>query len=77
MCDSAGPFYMKEENDMDKKVYVLIFTCMFTRAVNLYVCPGMDTESFLYSLQLHILEYGMIQQFISDNQPSFLAGLNQ
>ena len=31
---------------------------------------------FLYALQLNVLEYGMVQEFISDNQPSFVAGLN-
>ena len=76
MCDSVGPFVIKNEGGGERKVYVLIFTCLFTRAVSLYVCLGLDVESFLYALQLNVLEYGMVQEFISDNQPSFVAGLN-
>ena len=70
MCNSVGPFVIKNE------VYVLISTCLFTRAVSLYVCLGLDVESFLYALQLNVLEYGMAQEFISDNQPSLVVGLN-
>ena len=76
MCDSVGPFVIRNEGRGERKVYVLIFTCLFTRAVSLYVCLGLDVESFLYALQLNVLEYGMVQEFISDNQPSFVAGLN-
>lgn len=74
MCDSIGPFNIKDERDGVRKVYVTIITCLYTRAVSLYVCPSLDVESFLYAVQLNVLEYGMIEHFISDNQPSFISG---
>ena len=76
MCDTAGPFIIRKEGGGERKVYILIFTCLFTRAVSLYVCLGLDVESFLHALQLNVLEYGMVQEFVSDNQPSFIAGIN-
>ena len=49
---------------------------MFTRAINLIVCRSLSSEEFLHALQLHILEYGIMETVISDNQPSFVNGMS-
>ena len=49
---------------------------MFTRAVNLNVCKSLSFEDFLYAIQLHIFEYGIMQTIVSDNQPSFVNGVD-
>ena len=74
MIDSAGPYHILDGKSDTIKTYVIIFTCMFTRAVNLIVANDCTTNSFLIALQLHVFEYGIMSLIISDNQPSFNAG---
>ena len=74
MMDFTGAYSIKDENSDVKKYYVLLITCMFTRNVRLYVCPSLDTASFLHAMQMHIFEFGVPELIISDNQPSFNTG---
>ena len=64
--------YVGNEN---QKQYVLLLTCMFTRAINLIVCESLSTADFFCALQLHIFDYGVMESVVSDNQPSFVSGL--
>ena len=75
MIDFIVDFNVKD-GDTTQKCHILVLTCMHTRAVNLIVCPKLDTESFLYALQLHIFNYGIMNNLIADNQPAFYAGVN-
>ena len=73
MMDFTGAYSIKVD-DYVRKYYVLLVTCMFTRNVRLYVCPSLDTASFLHAMQLHIFDFGIPELIISDNQPSFDKG---
>ena len=75
--DHAGPFDVKDERDVRTKVYILIVTCLFTRAVNLIVCHKINSEEFLLALQLHIFDYGIPQRIVSDNGSPIVGGINQ
>ena len=74
MIDTIGPYEILNNNTR-VKMYIMIITCMFTRAINLVVCFGQTTQDFLLGLQSHVLEYGIMEVIISDNQPSFIAGM--
>ena len=77
MIDFIPDFLVKVDgNGTTHKHHILVFTCMHTRHVNLVVCPTMDTESFLFALQMHIYEYGLMSRIISDNQVSFIKAIN-
>ena len=77
MMDFITNFAVKIDDRGDTQNYhILVFTCMYTRAVNLIVCPSLDTNAFLYALQLHIYSYGMMSRLISDNQTSFSSGVD-
>ena len=73
--DLMGPWNVKIGSDT-KKVYILIITCLFTRAVNLKLLYGADTDTFLRALQLHVYEYGIFQECRADLGSQIKAGFN-
>ena len=60
----------------ERKVYILIITCFYTRGVNLLVSPKIDAESFLLALQSHIFEFGCPQSIVSDNGSPIVSSIN-
>ena len=74
--DYMGPFNVKEGNTKSK-VWVLVFTCMWSRATNLKVCSNLSTEEFLRAFQLHSFEYGIPQYCISDQGTQIVAAGNK
>lgn len=64
--DHIGPFNVNIAGHNDK-AYILIVTCLWSRAVNLLVCRNIDRECFLLALQTHILDFGVCQRIVGDN----------
>lgn len=73
--DYMGPWKVKYAKD-SRKVYILIITCLFTRAVNLKVCLSADVADFLRAIQSHIYQYGLFSQCRSDLGSQITAGFN-
>jgi len=73
--DHFGSYNVKLQGE-PLKVYILIITCLFTRAVNLIICRDMSVGSFLRAFQLHVHEYGMPKEIYSDSGSSLVAGAN-
>ncbi|XP_068234314.1 uncharacterized protein [Palaemon carinicauda] len=73
--DYCGPFYVRQGRDK-VKVWILVISCMFTRAVNLKICMDMTVEEFLRALSLHSFEYGVPQFIVSDLGTQIVAGAN-
>lgn len=73
--DHIGPFNVKIEG-MCRKVYILIITCFFTRAVNLILCRNIDNRSFIMSFQEHIFLHGLPSRIISDNGSPIVSSIN-
>ena len=63
--DHMGPFYVKKENQK-VKVWVLVITCMWSRAINMKVCDNLTTSEFLRCFQLHCFEFGLPEFCCSD-----------
>ena len=63
--DYMGPF-MVYQNKSKVKKWLLCFTCMWSRAVNLKICDSLTVEDFLRAFKLHIFEYGVPQFVVSD-----------
>ncbi len=79
ILDYIGPFQVKDNTTNGKKptkIYILIFSCYWSRAVNLLICDSMDTASFLRALQLHIFEFGIPSKIVSDNGTQIVQGMN-
>ena len=73
--DYIGPWTV-EFNTVKRKVYLLIITCLFTRAVNLKICISADTKDFLKAIQLHVYEYGLFKECRADQGSQLTAGFN-
>ena len=73
--DHFGPYNVKFNGEV-KKIYVLILTCLYTRAVNLKICPCMGVESFLLAFQKHSHDFGCPAEVYSDLGTSIVAGGN-
>lgn len=48
--DFAGPLTLKDRSGTHFKVYICLFTCLTTRAINLEVVEDLSTSSFLQAL---------------------------
>jgi len=59
-----------------QKVYLLLFSCMFTRAFNIQICCDMSVNSFLRAFQMHVHKYGMPSRVFSDSGTTIVAGGN-
>ena len=73
--DYMGPFQTKQANQKIK-VWLLIITCMWSRAANLKMCTDISTKEFLRAFQLHSFEYGIPQLCITDLGSQLVAGAN-
>ena len=73
--DYMGPFSVKVGNSKTK-VWVLVLTCMWSRAINLQICDSLDTEEFLRSFQLHCFRFGVPEKCFSDLGTQIVAGGN-
>ena len=73
--DHAGPFLVKY-NGSNIKCYLLIITCLWSRAVNVEYCYDLSVTSFIRGFQLHIFKYGIPEICISDQGTSLVSGAN-
>ena len=73
--DHMGPFKVRDDT-IRYKVYVLVITCLYTRAINLKICRDLSTETFLRSFQMHTFEWGLPRRVFSDLGSSLVAGAN-
>ena len=73
--DYAGPFQV-DVNGNRKKVYLLIITCLWSRAINILVCQSLDVKDFLRAVQIHIYSYGIFESCMADSGSQLVAGFN-
>lgn len=73
--DYIGPFIIKIEGTR-KKVWLLIITCLWSRAVNLKICYSLNVDDFLRAVQMHIYDFGIFQNCISDLGTQIQSGAN-
>ena len=70
--DYAGPFkVVMGRGQRRKKIYILVLTCMATRAVHLEPTGGMDTTDVLNAISRFTDVRGIPLSITSDNQTSF------
>ena len=73
--DYIGSFYVKIKQSKEK-VWCIVFTCMYTRAINIKVCADLSTIEFLRSFQLHVYDFGIPESCTSDLGSRLTAGAN-
>ena len=71
--DFGGPYKIKQGRMKARiKYYILLFTCLQTRAVHSEVTPGMDTNSIVLAFTCFIAIRGMPTEFLSNNWKTFI-----
>ena len=73
--DHCGPYHIKISNKT-QKVWLLVISCLWSRAVNLLICYDMTLKEFLRNLQIHILKYGISEKIYSDSGVQMTSGGN-
>ena len=77
--DVAGPWKVKRgrhtrANTGTQKVWVLLFTCMGSRAIHVEILTSLDTPSFQNALTRFIAVRGTCKRFRSDQGRNFIGG---
>ena len=71
--DHLGPITVSTSSG-NVKIYILVLTCLWSRAINLQVCRDLTTDEFLRAFQSHIFKYGVPQFCSSDLGSSIVQG---
>ena len=71
--DYLGPLYVKKFRRTEKR-YVLLVTCLATRAIHLEVAYSMDMDSFLMAFRRFVARRGSPAVVFSDNGSNLVAG---
>ena len=72
--DYTGAFTVRDFSGNKIKVYILLFTCMTTRAIHLEVVPDMTVCEFIRAFVRFTSLFGIPQQVWSDNARTLVAG---
>jgi len=73
--DHLGGFNISSNNSKCK-IWLLMITCLWSRAVNIVVCKDLTMPSFLRALQFHVSEYGLPSRVYSDLGSQIVSGGN-
>ena len=76
--DCFGPFLISRGRDTrrstaTKKIWVVIFTCLYSRAVHLETLHSMDTPTFLLAFRRFEAKRGKCKYLLSDHGSNFLG----
>ena len=71
--DYAGPYRVRFGKET-RKVYILVVSCLYTRAINVEVSVDLTTSEFLRSFQLHCHKFGVPSFVMSDLGTQIVEG---
>ena len=74
--DMFGPFYTRQGRKTNKR-YVVLFTCLSSRAVHLETTADINTDSFIQALRRFISRRGKVCKLFSDNGKNFIGAENE
>ena len=79
--DFFGPYFVHDgrstrRSNASKKVWVMLVTCLASRACHVEVVPSMDTSSFELSLRRFLVLRGKVTSIVSDQGSNFKGALN-
>ena len=63
--DYIGPINIRIKGT-PTKVYLLIFSCLFSRAIDLQICLDLSVKNYLRAIQRQIYKHGMMSLLLSD-----------
>uniref|UniRef100_A0A1I7TE92 Integrase catalytic domain-containing protein n=1 Tax=Caenorhabditis tropicalis TaxID=1561998 RepID=A0A1I7TE92_9PELO len=72
--DYFGPITHKTATGSTGKLWVMLVTCLVTRAIHLEIIPDNTTSSFLLAMRRFVGRRGAPKTILSDNAPAFSLG---
>lgn len=72
--DFTGHFFVRDFSENKHKIYILLFTCMNTRAVHLETVNNMSVVEFVMAFVRFYNRYGLPKVLYSDNAKTFISG---
>ena len=72
--DYTGHFFVKDMNGNQIKSYILLFTCMCTRAIHLELVFSLNVEDFVMAFVRFSNRFGLPKVVYTDNARTFSAG---
>ncbi|EGT51879.1 hypothetical protein CAEBREN_14589 [Caenorhabditis brenneri] len=74
--DYCGPFQYQilDKNNTKGKVWIMLLTCVITRAIHLEMIHDNSTKSFINAFKRFASRRGVPKSIMSDNAPSFKLG---
>ena len=74
--DFTGHLMVRDGKKREKKYYILIFSWLSIRAIHLELIPDLSTVQFVLAIVRFANIYGMPTHIYTDNDKSFVAGVN-
>ena len=71
--DMLGPYQVKIKGEV-QKVYLLIFSCLWSRSIDLQICLDLTVKNFLRAYGLHVLRHGLPSLCLSDEGSQIVPG---
>ena len=71
--DYLGPFNVKISGT-NSKIYLLLFTCLWSRGISLQICLDMSQHNFMRAFQMHVFKYGLPSLCLSDSGTQIVSG---
>ena len=73
--DFIGPLVIKQQGKKGK-FYLLLVTCMWSRAINMIICLDLSVKEFLRAFQIHCFQFGIPEYCISDLGSQLVSASN-
>ncbi|XP_055586495.1 uncharacterized protein LOC129739122 [Uranotaenia lowii] len=73
--DYFGPLFVKVRRNLEKR-WIVLFTCLTSRAIHLEVVPSLDTNSCILAIRCFMAIRGMPRKIKTDNGTNF-TGANR
>ena len=70
--DYTGTLYIRSQGG-ECRVYLCLFTCAFSRAIQLYVVPHLTADSFIQAIRRFAGRRSALKLLISDNSSTIMA----
>ena len=71
--DFTGFFLVRDEKQEERKVYILIFTCLNTRAIHLEVVHSMSLEDFILTFIRFYYRFSVPRVIYAENAKTFTS----
>ncbi|XP_044597974.1 uncharacterized protein LOC123274434 [Cotesia glomerata] len=78
--DYCGPFFVKQRkyyNRSSVKIYVVVFVCLWSKAIHLEIAEDLTTDALIGALSRFIDRRGRCKNLYSDNGTNFVGANNQ